>query len=162
MSAAKRPKTSGRIARPSGLWGWLAGLGAGGIGSIGLIFLILLVGLVMAWQRWGPGVIQDSRRLLIAENLTITPQPEWIDPETDVKAEAIRDGSLLRINLLDDQAAVQIARAFELHSWVRRVLRVQKQAPGNVMVELEYRRPVALVEVRASRVTVAVHALLQC
>src|SRR5690606_25168102 len=101
----------------------------------------------MAWQRWGPGVIQDSRRLLTAENLVITPQPEWIDPDTDVKAEAIRDGSLLGINLLDDQASVQVARAFELHSWVRKVQRVQKQAPGSVTVELEYRRPIALVEV---------------
>lgn len=147
MSAAKRPRSSGRIARSSGLLGLWAGMGTGGLAGIGLILVVVVVGLVMAWQRWGPGVVQDTRRLLTAENLTITPQPEWIDTETDVKKEAIRDGSLLKINLLDDQASVQIARAFELHSWVRRVLRVQKQAPGSVTVELEYRRPVALVEV---------------
>jgi hypothetical protein len=147
MNAAKRPKSGGRFGESAG---WLARLRRGGwegLGGVALVLGLALLAIVVAWQRWGSGVLEDSRRLLTAENLAMTPQPDWIDPATDVKAEAIRDGSLLKVNLLDDQASVQIARAFELHSWVRKVNRVQKQAPGNVVVELEYRRPVALVEV---------------
>ncbi len=147
MNAAKRPKRSARFAPSSGLAGLVLRFAVspgGGMVAITMLFLVLVM---LAWNRWGSGVQNDPRRLLTAENLTITPQPEWIDQDTDIKAEAIRDGSLLGINLLDDQASVQIARAFELHTWVRKVHRVQKGAPGRVTVELEYRRPVALVEV---------------
>jgi hypothetical protein len=147
MNAAKRPKTTGRFGEPAGWKVGLRRLGYGGLGGLIAVLILALIALTIAWQRWGTGVLEDPRRLLTAENLQITPQPDWIDSATDVKAEAIRDGSLRKVNLLDEQATVQIARAFELHCWVRKVHRVQKHAPDSVMVELEYRRPVALVEV---------------
>ena len=49
--------------------------------------------------------------------------------------------------MLDRMLAVKVARAFELNPWVARVKWVRKSYPGQVEVELEYRRPVAMVEV---------------
>ncbi|MBM3999853.1 MAG: hypothetical protein FJ297_10000 [Planctomycetes bacterium] len=117
-------------------WLWIAGL-----------VLAVAVGSIAAWKQWGHWIAERPEHRLTEESLIVTEQPDWIDPSTRVKHEAIRDGGLLEVNVLDEQAAVKIARAFELHTWVRRVIRVRKRAPAAVEVELEYRRPVALVEV---------------
>ncbi len=115
--------------------------------ALAAIALLIVFVLVKLWRSVGPDLRSSEQFTLTEEKLSITEQPEWIDPATNVRAEVFRDGSLSGMNLLDTQAAVQIARAFELHTWVRRVVRVQKQAAGRVVVDLEYRRPVALVEV---------------
>ncbi len=146
MNAAKRGSAASRLSSLVGNLlprlpshaGWLL---AGGF------VLVLLLGIGAAWKAWGPQLLGRAEYRLSEESLHVTPQPAWIDPATNVKAEAIRDGSLLNVNLLDEQAAVKIARAFELNTWVKRVVRVRKRAPASVDVELEYRQPVALVEV---------------
>ena len=43
----------------------------------------------------------------------------------------------------------QVAQAFALHPWVKRVVRVEKRFPAQVTVELEYRRPVMVVKIEA-------------
>ncbi|MEZ6086590.1 MAG: hypothetical protein R3C05_00870 [Pirellulaceae bacterium] len=48
--------------------------------------------------------------------------------------------------MLDTQATAQIANAFAINPWIESVTRVQKSA-GNVEVHVNYRRPVAMVEV---------------
>ena len=64
-----------------------------------------------------------------------------------MKSEVVRDGSLVTLSLLDEQLAMKVKQAFELHNWVARVHYVSKKPSGHVMVELDYRRPVAWVEV---------------
>jgi hypothetical protein len=108
---------------------------------------VFVTALGVLWKRVGPQLVQRSEFQLTEQSLIVSPQPEWIHPKTNIKADVIRDGSLRNVNLLDPQSAVKIADAFKLHAWVKRVVRVQKQAPAQVVVELEYRRPVALVEV---------------
>lgn len=121
--------------------------GHGRLAALAVLLVLVTLGLGTLWRRVGPHLHQSPRFLLTEDKLQTTPQPDWIDPATQVRSEVFRDGSLQGLNLLDPQAAVQIARAFELHTWVKRVARVQKKAPGTVVVDLEYRRPIALVEV---------------
>jgi len=109
----------------------------------------LLGGTYYGWQQWGSEISRSPEYQVRAENIEITPLPPWI--HSDVKAEALRDGSLTDLSLLDRQLAVKIARAFSMHTWVQDVRRVSKQtatnSPTRVVVELVYRKPVAMVEV---------------
>ena len=76
----------------------------------------------------------------------MTPLPPWI--HTDLKAEVLRDASLDGpLSLLDKELTVRVAHAFALHPWVAKVQRVSKRSPAGVQVDLDYRRPVAMVEV---------------
>jgi hypothetical protein len=50
---------------------------------------------------------------------------------------------------LDRELVLQVKQAFGVQPWVRRVMLVNKRFPSSVEVELEYRRPLAMVEVPA-------------
>jgi len=114
--------------------------------------LLLVAGLTggayYGWQRVGPQIAQGPEYALETEQIEITPQPPpWI--RADIRAETIRDGGLSDLSLLDRELTVKIARAFSLHTWVENVRRVRKEQanPPRVLVELVYRKPVAMVEV---------------
>ena len=51
---------------------------------------------------------------------------------------------------MDHELAYKVFRAFELHTWVSKVNRVNKGPTGQVDVDLSYRRPVAWVEIPSS------------
>ncbi len=114
-----------------------------------LLVLVLAAGLTggayYGWQRVGPQVTQGPDYLLEPEQIEITPPPPWI--RSDVRGETVRDGGLSGLSILDRELTVKIARAFGLHTWVEEVRRVRKEHPARVVVELAYRRPVAMVEV---------------
>ncbi len=124
----------------------LTGVGRGLFVAVALAIL-MVVGAYMAWSKWGPAIASRQRYLLTAESLEIPQQPTWIP--SDVKAEVMRDGSLSGLSVLDPELTSQVARAFELHTWVARVLRVIKR-PGpdapRVIIDLEYRHPVVMVK----------------
>jgi hypothetical protein len=117
--------------------------------------LIIVAILVVAGGAWGAYAVWQQIRGQVAasddyrltpQEIEITPPPPWV--RGDVKAEALRsagiDGPL---SILDDDLVQKIQTAFSLHPWVANVVRVSKQHPAHVDVELTYRRPVAMVEV---------------
>ncbi len=116
-----------------------------------LALLLLVAGLIgggyYGWQQLGPQIVQGSEYVLQPEQIEIPPPPPWI--RSDIRAETIRDGSLTGLSILDRELTVKIARAFGLHTWVEEVRRVSKtkEDQARVIVELVYRRPVAMVEV---------------
>lgn len=150
MNAAKPREPRERIAR--GLSRALAwsrqGPGAAVVllGGFLLIGLTFVIGSAVAWRRWGGLVSRDPRYAITLENLELPEQPAWI--RANVKAEVMRDGDLATISLLDPQATIKVAKACGLHTWVADVKRVKKQYPSRLVVELEYRKPVAMVEVK--------------
>ncbi|MEX0701064.1 MAG: hypothetical protein WD069_03125 [Planctomycetales bacterium] len=78
--------------------------------------------------------------------IQVTELPRWVPP--DFVAQATRQAGLPEeMSLLDDRLARDVAEAFRLHPWVRNVVRVEKKYPARVVVELEYREPVAMVQV---------------
>lgn len=95
------------------------------------------------WQRYGQQVTNQPQYRLKTDRLKVTPQPAWI--RTNVTESAIAHGQLHDANLLDQALTLQVAQAFGVQPWVRRVKRVNKQHPSTVEVDLEYRRPIAMV-----------------
>ncbi len=116
-----------------------------------LIFLLLIGLFVGAWYTaWrffaGPHVLANPRYRVTVEDVEITPLPPWI--HSDVRGEAVRSITLGgSMSIMDDQLVQRLADAFGLHPWVAKVLKVQKFHPARVKVDLEYRRPVLMVEV---------------
>jgi len=135
------------------------GNAAGGIGKLlgpvvsvspsllmgAMLLLACAIGGVLGWQKWGQPKLAETASAVRAEQIHVTPQPPWI--KADVRGEAFRDGSLGELSSLDHDLAYKVYRAFELHSWVAKVNRVNKSADGRIDVDLRYRRPVAWVEI---------------
>ena len=110
-----------------------------------VILVALWGGLRFAWQEWGSGAASGEDYTVRAENIIVTPQPAWI--HIDVKAEVVQAGGLDGLALRDPNLVEQVQRAFALHGWVARVIEVRKRYPARIDVQLQYRRPVAMVEV---------------
>jgi hypothetical protein len=122
----------------------------GGVGRRILLAMVLLVALIggayYAWQRWGAQITVAGDYILQADDVQVNPPPDWIT--TDLCAEVVRDGGLIGLSMLDPQLTVKVAQAFSMSSWVEAVKRVSKTRGAGVRVEVTYRKPVAMVEVR--------------
>lgn len=106
---------------------------------------LLVAGFFVAWRYVGGRIADDSTYFLTSSQIEITPPPEWI--RADVKQE-VADFALAKpLDIRERDLTVRIARAFAMHPWVAKVGRVSKRFPAAVTVELEYRQPVAVVEV---------------
>ncbi len=115
-----------------------------------LIAAAILIGLIVggwtyAWRTWGEAGTVSRDFIVAPENISITPPPSWI--HADVKGEVVKSSSLASLPLRDPQLVDKVSRAFAAHSWVASVKRVSKHYPARLEVELEYRKPVAMVEV---------------
>jgi hypothetical protein len=149
MNAAKQEGWAGFILAP--LRHLLRPLSGGSRGLFVAVALaiLMIVGAYVGWSKWGPAIAGRQRYVLTVDSLEIPPQPTWIP--ADIKAEVMRDGSLTGLSVLDPELTSQVARAFELNTWVSRVNRVVKRSGTDaprVIIELEYRRPVVMVKTR--------------
>lgn len=152
MNAAKKKETASTpsmLARllplPSAVWRQVV---------IGVAMILAPVALAYyAWDRWGPQILEHGDYALRTDRLQITDPPYWV--RADVAGEVARDGALEGLSLLDPQLTVKVFQAFAAHSWVENVSRVSKHPPGraaSVVVEMTYRKPVAMVEVELNGV----------
>jgi hypothetical protein len=131
---------------------WLLYRPAGRLAAAALILLIVApLATWGVWRRFGPRLIESADYVLSAEQIELSPPlatAGWI--RRDLRAEALRDASLDRpLVITDDDLAARIHQAFSLHPCVARVDRVTKHYPARVVVELTYRRPVAMVVLAA-------------
>ncbi len=110
-----------------------------------LLLAAAAVGWKLAWNHWRDDVTLHPAYSISGDHIHLSPAPPDFIPG-DIKSEVVRLGSLEDLPLLDPGITAKIAGAFELHPWVARTLRVVKRS-GGVDVELEYRVPVALVQV---------------
>ena len=109
------------------------------------VIVILVSGTKLLWQHYGSTIRTASSNGLTEASIEIPPYPSWV--RTDIRAEAVREGNLLGLPMSQDDLTLRVAQAFRLHSWVVNVQRVRKQFGNRVLVDLEYRVPVAMVEV---------------
>ena len=115
------------------------------LGTLALVGLFV-GGWWLAWQAVAPQLLRSARYQLRPEQVEITPLPRWI--HTDLRAEVFHTLAFDRSqSILDDALAQRIHDAFALHPWVARVQRVAKLPPARIKVDLEYRRPVCMVQV---------------
>lgn len=108
------------------------------------IAVIVIATPVVIWRRYGNDLIEREKYLLTLESLEIPAQPSWI--RSDIRADVFREGSLAGVSILDKDAAVKVAQAFELHSWVAEVRMAEKRPGPRIHVELTYRQPLVMVK----------------
>lgn len=111
-----------------------------------LLFAIgpLMVLGYLGWYYYGAEHLDRALYALKQENIqVVSPTPSWI--KTDIVDEVYRTAGLEQISLLDASAAATIADAFKTNHWVKDVKNVRKGPNGSILVDLIFRRPVAMV-----------------
>jgi hypothetical protein len=99
-----------------------------------------------AWSRLGDRVRGAADLVLVPEAVVLEGVAPWI--RGDLKMEALRDASLADGLPLDDPELVRrLARAFDMHPWVREVLGVEVRHPAAAVIRVRCREPVAMVAV---------------
>lgn len=98
-----------------------------------------------------PNLAARPEYRLATKQIRIVPMPERPVPENLL--EQVRElGKLPReLSMLDETLSAKVADAFARHPWIARVVSVRKSYPANVIVELEYRQPVGMVQVKGGR-----------
>lgn len=108
-----------------------------------LILILFGFGTWLMWKKYDEEVLSHASYRIDPNNISCTDPPEWL--ERDIRAEAVRLGSLESKKITDEGLSMQVAIAFEHHVWVKSVERVVPVYPGKLDVQLTYREPVAVV-----------------
>lgn len=129
-----------------------------GIGAIVVVVAAAALGWT-AWSRYSEQVRASGGNILLPEMVEVIGVGPWIT--IDLKGEALRDASLDNGVPLDDpELARRLARAFDIHPWVREVLRVNLEHPAAATVEVVCREPVAMVAVPGGLLPVDAEGIL--
>jgi hypothetical protein len=116
--------------------------------SIAVVFIgvVVVLGLVVLWS-FGQSRLRHSKAFALrAEEMLLSPeQPIWI--RENVLRSVVKQHNLEELFLDDNNLTKQLADAFMLHSWILSVDSVKK-SPTGVEVVVNYRKPVAMVEVK--------------
>jgi len=116
-----------------------------GLGAI-VVLAALAGGAWMAWSRLGDRVRGHADLVLDPDAVVLEGVAPWV--RADLKMEALRDASLADGLPLDDPEIVRrLARAFDMHPWVREVVGVEVRHPAAAVVHVRCREPVAMVGV---------------
>jgi len=98
------------------------------------------------WERLGERVMVSGDNVLHPDAIMVEGVAPWVGD--DLRLEALRDASLTNGILLDDpELARRLARAFDMHPWVREVLGVEVHHPAAATVRIRCREPVAMIAV---------------
>jgi hypothetical protein len=124
------------------VWGWIQSIPRAAVLSLIGPVILLLVG-YLGWRYYGAEALDSAFYAVKPENIHLTNTPAWL--KTDIVKEVFEGSNLGKMSLLDDQTAAVIARAFDAHPWIRKTYRVQKMAGGQILVNVEYRSPIAMV-----------------
>lgn len=123
-----------------------------GIGAAAVLVAAVVAGLWL-WSRYGERARGHGEFVLVPDQVMVRGVAPWV--RSDVKAEALRTASLDHGLPLDDpHLERRLARAFEMHPWVRRVVAVRTRHPAAADVEIECREPVAMVGVEGGLLAV--------
>lgn len=116
-----------------------------GLGAVAVLLVAAGVGAAV-WPRVAALVAGRDEAILVPDAITLRGQAAWV--KADIRAEALHASSLDQpLPLHDPELPVRLARAFDMHPWVRRVVRVDVRHPAAATVEVECREPVAMVGV---------------
>jgi hypothetical protein len=105
--------------------------------------MALLLAGYLGWRFYGAKALDTAYYALKKENIHISDKPTWL--RSDVVSEVFEQSRLERMSLLDDQTTAVIAKAFDIHPWVKKTHRVHRMAGGQIMINAEFRQPVAMV-----------------
>lgn len=126
-----------------------------------LLFLALAVSGVVFYPRVKqllPDLSGRGEYRLEVANITVTPAPRWVSKELVAQTVA-QLGRGENLSLLDETLVDDLAAAFGRHPWVEKVSRVRLTATG-VDVDLTYRKPVAMVQLKQGLYPIDVRGVL--
>jgi hypothetical protein len=119
----------------------------------GAVVLAAIVGVGWLWQQNGDVVGWAGDNLLEPATIDVRGVAAWV--RADIKAEALKAASLDRgLPLTDPELANRLARAFDMHPWVKRVIDVRLVHPPAAVVEIVCREPAAMVAVKGGLLAV--------
>lgn len=141
--ASKNTDSLGWLLFPFALvWEWRTRMGFVGPATI----LAVLALLSYSFHKYSaPKIATWPEYALTSDRWEVTQKPNWI--RRDVVRDALENGDLTKLSLLDPKLTEKTSNAFVTCSWVKEVKRVEKRYPAKVRVDLTYRKPVAIVEV---------------
>lgn len=113
-----------------------------------LLALIPVVGVVapVAWRN-RPKLDESPVYRLEVADIRITPPPRPV-PADLVERAAGAAGLNAELSVLDRSLLPRLAKAFRGEPWVKRVVQLRKGLPAHVEADLEYRVPVAMIDVK--------------
>ena len=116
--------------------------------------LALLVGIVTLLPyliQHLPSLASRSEYRLATKQIRLVPAPE--SPVPGNLLDQVREQNKLprELSLLDEKLAANLAEAFAKHPWIAKVVSVRKSHPATVTVEVKYREPVGMVQVKGGR-----------
>ncbi len=121
--------------------------------------LLVLICCLGAWKLVANRVTSGDDYIAMPDDVVVTPLPQWI--QTDVKRQVLQNASLDDgESILDGDLVRRFADAFPMHPWVESVKSVRKQYPATVIVDIIYRKPVAMVVVPDGLYAVDVNGVL--
>ncbi|MFM7034960.1 MAG: cell division protein FtsQ/DivIB [Planctomycetia bacterium] len=129
-----------------------------GWGAIAVVAAAVICGLVL-WTRVSDDVRSDKGYVLEPAGIELLGIAPWV--RSDLKGEALRNASLDgRLPLDDPELSRRLARAFDMHPWVRQVKRVDLHHPARAVVEVVCREPVAMVGVKGGLLAIDAEAVV--
>lgn len=103
----------------------------------------------ISWQQSSREIRGGQEFAVNAARIKITPPPPYLRLDlTKEVANATFDETGKSLSILDPVVVEKVGQTLALNSWVSRVKRVQKHYPGELWIDLVYRLPVAVVEVK--------------
>lgn len=101
-----------------------------------------------------PNLANRPEYRLDSRKIQVIPEPDRPVPP-DLLEQICRQNHLPReLSLLDPKLCSNLAAAFSRHPWVSRVVAVRQSYPNGIVVEVAYRRPVAMVHVKGGRIPI--------
>lgn len=123
-----------------------------GLGAVAVVAAAALAGWLI-WSRVSESVRGHHDAILLPDAVELRGVAPWV--RCDLKSEALRNASLDGGLPLDDpELARRLARAFEMHPWVKLVVDVSPRHPAAATVEVLCREPVAMVGVKGGLLAV--------
>ncbi len=111
-----------------------------------LLVVAVLIGIWFGlWSIWKTDLLHSEEYRLDPSRFHLPQQPAWV-PESLVH-DVLLSAGLNRVeSVLDAKLPEKLSAAFTLNPWVRKVRKVQIKYPAEIYVDLDYRRPVCLVQ----------------
>jgi hypothetical protein len=101
-----------------------------------------------------PNLANRPEYRLPMSKVRVVPAPERPVP-VDLVEQVRNQNQLPReLSLLDTKLCPRLASAFAKHPWVAKVISVRQSFPADVVVEVEFRRPMAMVQVKGGRIPI--------
>jgi hypothetical protein len=123
-----------------------------GLGAVAVVAAAALAGWAI-WSRVSESTRMHHDVVLMPDAVELRGVAPWV--RCDLKTEALRNASLDGGLPLDDpELARRLARAFEMHPWVKLVVDVSLRHPAAATVEVLCREPVAMVGVKGGLLAV--------